>query len=92
VPTDKRGVTGYGSFDLVMDTVELAVSKSQYVLGDEFSTVDVYLGSQLGWGLQFGTIPMRPAFEKYCNNLKERPAAIRAARIDDEIRAKQLLG
>ena len=92
VPPDKKGDTGYGSFDAVMDTIEQAVSKSQYVLGDEFSTVDVYLGSQLGWGLQFGTIPMRPAFEKYCNSLRERPAAIRAARIDDELRAKQLLG
>ena len=36
------------------------------------------MGSQLGWGLQFGTIPARPAFTTYWDGLKNRPAARRA--------------
>jgi len=83
VPEDKRGMLGYGSREQVIDTLEKAVSSGAYLVGDKFSAADVYLGSQLGWGVQFGTVEKRPAFEAYLARIMSRPAAVHAREIDD---------
>lgn len=85
VADDKKAMVGYGCFDDVISTMEIALSGGKYLLGDNFSAADVYFGAQILWGLQFGSIPARPLFEKYAQSLKERPAAIRAAKIDDDL-------
>lgn len=85
VPDEKRGMVGYGSREQVIDTLEKAVGGGAYLLGDRFSAADVYLGSQIGWGLQFGTLDKRPAFEAYVGRIMSRPAAARARKIDDDL-------
>lgn len=89
VPEGREGMAGYGSFADVMDALEVAVSGGGYVAGDAFTAADVYLGSQIGWGLAFGTIEMRPAFERYWERIGARPAALRAKAIDDALLAEQ---
>ncbi|WP_018044128.1 glutathione S-transferase family protein [Methylobacterium sp. 88A] len=83
VPPERKGMAGYGSMAEVLDTLEGAVSGTEYLAGGRFSAADLYLGSHLGWGMQFGTIPRRPAFEAYVGRLYGRPAALRASEIDD---------
>ncbi|MCC2654435.1 MAG: glutathione S-transferase, partial [Microvirga sp.] len=85
VPADRQGMIGYGSLEDVLNTLEYAVSQSEYVVGDQFSAADVYVGAQLGWGMMFGTIEKRPAFEAYWNRIGNRPAALRAREIDDAL-------
>jgi len=82
VPDDKRGMIGYGSYGETMDALELAVSVGEYILGPDFSAADVYVGSHINWGLQFGSIERRPAFEAYWQRLAGRPARLRADAID----------
>jgi glutathione S-transferase len=82
-PEDKRGMFGYGSREAVLNTLEQAVTGRDYLVGDRFTAADLYLGAQIGWGLQFGTIDKRPAFEAYAGRLLSRPAAERAREIDD---------
>ncbi len=84
----RRGQSGYGSLEAVLDTLEGALEGREVVLGDRFSAADVYLGSHVIWGLQFGTIPARPAFERYAEGLRSRPAVIRTNEIDDALLAK----
>lgn len=84
VPRERERSIGYGNFADVMDTLEYAVSRGPYVAGDRFSAADVYVGSQVGWGLFAGTIDKRPAFEAYLGRLTERPAYQRAAQIDND--------
>jgi glutathione S-transferase len=81
-------MAGYGTFEDVMDALETAVSVSAYVCGDQFTAADVYVGSQIGWGLQFGTIEKRGAFEAYSARLRQREAAVRASQLDDADMAK----
>jgi glutathione S-transferase len=88
VPDERRGMVGYGSFGDVMDTLEQAVTQSEYLLGDRFSAADVYLGSQILWGLQFGSMEKRPAFEAYAKRIADRPAAVKARAIDDALVAE----
>lgn len=83
-PADKEMMAGYGNFGRVMDVMEQAVTGRTYVAGDRFSAADVYFGSQIGWGLTFGSIDKRPEFERYWAGLAERPAYGRAADFDDE--------
>ena len=80
-------MVGYGRFERVMDAMELAVSGGGYVAGDAFSAADVYFGSAVGWGLMFGTIEKRPAFEAYWARISARPAAVRARELDDAVLA-----
>lgn len=80
---DRRRMVGYGSFGAVMNALEQAVSDNPYIAGDRFTAADVYLGSQIGWGLQFGTIDKRPIFEAYYSRLAGRPAWQRAKSLDD---------
>jgi glutathione S-transferase len=76
---------GYGRFDLVMDALEAAVSRGEYLVGDRFSAADVYVGSQLGFGMMFGTIEKRPAFAQYWQRLGARAACVRARELDDAL-------
>jgi len=85
LPEGGSRMAGYGCFDDVMNALEGAVSKTDHVAGDAFTAADVYFGSQIGWGLQFGSIEKRPAFERYWARISERPAAVRAREIDDAL-------
>jgi glutathione S-transferase len=92
VPPEREGSIGYGTFERVMQTLEQAVSNSDYLVGERFTAADVYVGSQIGFGLMFGTIEKRPAFEHYFQRLRDRPAFARARELDDALITKQPAG
>ncbi|MDJ0944318.1 MAG: glutathione S-transferase family protein [Kiloniellales bacterium] len=89
VPEDRRGQVGYGSLADVMTALESAVSGRDYVVGERFTAADVYFGSHIGWGMKFGTLEPRPAFEAYWERISSRPAARRTEEIDDALLAAQ---
>lgn len=79
VDEKQRGFVGYGEgLGPVLDALEGAIAANPWIAGERFSAADVYVGSQIGWGLMFGTIERRPAFEAYWARLTERPANARA--------------
>lgn len=85
VPADKRRMVGYDTYETVMDTLEALLSRTPYITGDRFTAADVYLGSQISWGLQFGTIDRRPAFADYAARVVTRPAWSRANDLDNAL-------
>jgi glutathione S-transferase len=88
-PPDREAAVGYGNYKKALDTLEYAVTRMPFIAGDRFTAADLYVGSHLGFGMQFGSIEKRPAFEAYHNKLKDRPAALRAAALDDAAMPKQ---
>ncbi|MEQ6888023.1 HTH domain-containing protein [Halomonas sp. CS7] len=77
-PTPEQQVQlGCGDVWAVFDTLSAAVAGRRYIAGDRFSAADVYVGSHLGWGMHFGTVPRRPEFEAYWAGLRDRPARAR---------------
>jgi glutathione S-transferase len=92
VPEDRERMIGYGTYAHVMDALEGAVSQGDYIAGGQFTAADVYVGSHINFGLQFGTIEKRPAFETYIARLGTRPAFVRANKIDDDLAASQSKG
>ena len=92
-PPEKSTMVGYGSFDQAVETLDYAVSQGgPWLLCDRFTAADVYVGSQVSWGLMFGTLPTRPVFQAYAERLAARPAAVRAREIDDALVAAQKKG
>jgi glutathione S-transferase len=89
LPAERRAMAGYGSLSDVLAVLEAALAERAYLVGDRFSAADVYVGSHVGWGMEFGTIETRPAFERYFERLSARPAAIRAREIDDALVAEK---
>jgi glutathione S-transferase len=84
-PEERQAMVGYGSFEVMQDTLEAAVQGKTFIAGDRLTAADVYVGSQIGFGLQFGTLDRRPAFEAYWASLAARPAYTRANDIDNAL-------
>ena len=85
VPTERERMMGYGRLDLVMDALEAALSRAEYLVGNSFTAADLYVGSHLGFGMMFGTIEKRPPFERYWQRMSARPACVRAKALDDAL-------
>ena len=84
-----QGRLGYGSMERVCSTLDGLLSDGRnYILGEKFSAVDVYLGSQITWALQFKLIDDIPSLSNYAERLKARPALVRAQEIDDNLLEK----
>lgn len=83
VTQDKERMAGYGTYDATIAAVERRLGESPYIAGDRFTAADVYVGAQIGWGLQFGSIPALPAFGDYASRVMGREAWLRATELDD---------
>ena len=87
VKPEQKRMVGWGDTADTLNALETAVSGRDFIVGDTFTAADVYVGAQIGWGMQFGAIDKRPAFERYSERMQNRPASIRAREIDDKLLA-----
>jgi len=85
-PNEKQqGFAGYGNFTLVQDVLEKAICQTPYIAGERFTAADIYLGYQIGWGLQFNLLEKREAFVQYWGRVSDRKAYHRATELDDAL-------
>lgn len=82
VPPERERMVGFGNESLLFNALEGALAAGPWICGEQFTAADVYVGSQLRWGLMFGTIETRSVFQDYVARLQTRPAAQRAFNID----------
>ena len=87
-PPEQGRMFGYGNYETVVDVLDTLFSGRDYVCGDRFTAADVYVGSAVMWGIQFGTLTKRPSFERYAARLAQRDAFRRASEIDDSAAAE----
>ena len=85
VPQDKEMMAGFGSYDRTIDAFETMLEGRDFVCGDRFTMADVYVGSQVDWGLSFKSIPTRPAFEAYAERFRDRDGYKAAKAIDGKL-------
>ena len=83
LPSDREGMAGYGSYQRVLDTLEGHFTANSYACGESFTAADVYLGSQIGWGMEYGSVEPRPGFAEYWERVRGREACQRAVALDD---------
>lgn len=85
VPEGRAGMVGFGSFERTLSTLEGHFTDNAFVCGDRFTMADVYVGSQIDWGLTFGSIPPEPAFVAYAERLQARESYKAAKAIDNAL-------
>ncbi|HYD04081.1 MAG TPA: glutathione S-transferase family protein [Reyranella sp.] len=85
VSKEREPMVGFGSLDRVLDTLEAHFDANEWVCGERFTMADVYVGSQVDWGLTFGSIPPRPAFAAYAERLQARDAYKAAKAVDNTL-------
>ena len=59
-----------------------------FVCGSRFTMADVYVGSAVDWGLQFGTIPTRGSLTAYAERIRQREAYQAGKAIDNALIAE----
>lgn len=74
IPEESGRSLGFGSYEKTVDTLELALEPGPFICGDQFTAADVYVGSHVYWGLQFGTLEKRDSFSAYAEHLLSRVA------------------
>jgi glutathione S-transferase len=82
------GMAGFGSEDDLVQTLEGAVKDRDHLAGDSFTAADLLVSSYIGWYLQFKLLPDLPAFTRFVELHRARPAAARAYELDGPIPAK----
>lgn len=85
VPEERAAMAGFGTFELAISTLSDWLAQNDFAAGDRFTMADTYVGSQVTWGLQFGTIEETPAFKAYAERLTNRTAYIEAKAIDAKL-------
>ena len=76
---------GYGHYDLAVSTLAGHLAGSEYVCGPRFNAADVYVGSAVMWGTQFGTLPKLDTFVAYAERLGQREAYKRGKEEDNRL-------
>lgn len=85
---EKEMMFGYGNYDHVVDVLEGALTGRDYICGSRFTAADIYVGAQADWGIEFGSIPAKPAIVAYAERLRLRPAYQAAKAIDGQLIAE----
>jgi glutathione S-transferase len=79
----------YGDYETMLKTLWDQLGDGPYLLGERFTAADVLWGSALRWTTMFKLVPETPAVKAYIERVTSRPAALRAAKIDEDIMAKR---
>jgi glutathione S-transferase len=85
---ERTTALGYGTYADTLNALEQALAPGPYILGDRFSAADVYIGSQMGYGMMTRSLEPRPIFQRYMALLSERPAYKRFNEQADKLAAQ----
>jgi len=83
------GMSPYGDFETMMNTVRTQLAQGPYILGDRMTAADVLWGMGLAWITGFKLIPDDDVVLDYVARMTARPAVARAKAIDAELAAGQ---
>lgn len=85
---DKQRMFGYGNYDLAMNTLEKALTGRDYLAAGRFTAADLFVGSMVGFMLQFKLLAAKPVFADYAARVTDRDAFRRASELDNQLIAE----
>ena len=83
---------GFGNFDKTIGALGWWFASHDHVCGPRFTMADVYVGSAVDWGLQFGTIPANDSLTAYAERVRARDAYQAGKAIDNALIAEMQAG
>jgi glutathione S-transferase len=69
-----RQRSGWGDFDLMIETLEKGIGDSTWILGDQFTAADIMLGSSTVFLRAFDMLPESDVLAAYADRCLARPA------------------
>jgi len=81
-----RGTSGWGDFDLMIETLQAGLEGRDWILGERFSAADVLLGSSVYFMRLFGILPENALLHAYADRCLARPAYAAALKRDAEFK------
>lgn len=72
--TPNKAAAPWGTWDLMMDTLEKGVAARPFIAGEDFSAADVMIASSCRFLKQFGLATPSPAMANYMERCMARPA------------------
>ncbi len=78
-----RQRSGWGDFDLMIETMENGLGGKTWILGDTFTAADVMLGSSMVFMRMFGMLPESEILGAYADRSLARPAYAKAMAINE---------
>ena len=79
-----RFQSGWGDFDLMIETLENGLHDGPWLLGEQFSAADVMVGSSAVFMRQFDMLPGSKVIGDYADRCLERPAYQRALAVEGD--------
>ena len=79
-----RHRSGWGDFELMIETLERGIADRRWILGDTFTAADVMLGSSVVFMRMFDMLPASEVLSAYADLCLARPAYQRAIEINDK--------
>ena len=79
-----RQRSGWGDFELMIETFENGLGGRDWILGDRFTAADIMCGSSAAFMKQFGMLPPSKILEAYAERCMARPAYRRSQEIDEK--------
>jgi glutathione S-transferase len=73
-PFERPGASSYGTYETTLATLETALKPGPWILGERFSAVDVFVGSQLQFAVMTKAIEPTPLMQAYVDRIAARPA------------------
>lgn len=70
--------SGWGSFDLMIETLTQGLGDGPWLLGEQFSAADAIVGSSVNFLRMFGILPDNEVLSAYADRCLARPAYQRA--------------
>jgi glutathione S-transferase len=78
-----HSAAGWGSFEHMTQALEEALTPGPWIIGEQFTAVDILLGVDLYFGQEvMKIVPHSPAIDAYLDRCRQRPALHRAIAID----------
>ena len=75
--------SGWGDFDLMIETLERGIGGKDWILGDAFTAADVMLGSSVVFMRMFDMLPDSDTLAAYADRCLARPAYQRALELNE---------
>ncbi|MEO6079689.1 MAG: glutathione S-transferase family protein [Steroidobacteraceae bacterium] len=79
---------GWGNYDDMLASIDLALAKGPYLLGERFSMADAIFGGTLRYFLLFKMIDPKPTLTDYVARLEARPAFQRSSSKNEALMAE----
>lgn len=73
-PPVGKGSVGWGTYEDVVATLVAGLTPGPFFLGERMSLADLYVGSQIAWGLHQKTLEPLPAFTRIVERLTALPS------------------